>query len=40
MCKNCGVCDHEPVYNGEDSLDKAEQEPLFGKAIWILKKTI
>jgi hypothetical protein len=31
MCKNCGKCDHEPVYNGDDAIDSAEQNILFGK---------
>ena len=30
MCFNCGVCDHEPVYNWEDAVDYAEQETLYG----------
>jgi hypothetical protein len=30
MCYNCGRCDHEPLYNGDDSIDAAEQNTLFG----------
>jgi hypothetical protein len=30
MCLNCGDCTHEPSYNGDDAIDAAEQEILFG----------
>jgi hypothetical protein len=32
MCLNCGKCDHEPSYNGDDAIDWAEQQILFGKS--------
>lgn len=32
MCYNCGTCDREHGYSGDDAIDAAEQNILFGRA--------
>lgn len=31
MCKTCGICDHEPVYNIDDLADWIYNDVIFGK---------